>query len=97
MRLYGETAPPLNDHDYEQFVRMVVAATDPPSILEMAEDGELTPMAVAAAEYTAPELVEFIRSEAVRAITDHGPCPLHRMSFRPLRKDGAEPIEDDLS
>ena len=73
MRLYGETAPPLNDHDYEQFVRMVVAATDPPSILEMAEDGELTPMAVAAAEYTAPELVEFIRSEAVRAITDHGP------------------------
>ncbi len=31
------------------------------------------------------------------AITDHGPCPLHRMSFRPLRKDGADPIEDDLS
>jgi hypothetical protein len=73
MRLYGETAPPLNDHDYEQFVRMAVAATDPPSILEMAEHGELTPDAVAAAEYAAPELVEFIRSEAVRAIQDHGP------------------------
>lgn len=73
MRLYGETAPPLNDHDYEQFVRMAVAATDPPSILEMAEHGELTPAAVAAADYAAPELVEFIRSEAVRAISDHGP------------------------
>lgn len=23
-----------------------------------------------------------------QAIADHGPCPLHRMSFRPLRKDG---------
>lgn len=72
LRLYGETAPPLNDHDYEQFIRMAVAATDPPSILEMAEDGELTPAAVAAAEYAAPELVEFLRSETVRAVMDHG-------------------------
>lgn len=31
------------------------------------------------------------------AIDDHGPCPLHRMSFRPLRRDGAEPVEGDLS
>jgi ribonuclease HII len=22
-----------------------------------------------------------------RAIETHGPCPLHRMSFRPLRRD----------
>ncbi len=72
LRIYGETAPPLNDHDYEQFVRMAIAATDPPSILEMAEEGELTPDAVAAAEYAAPELVEYVRSEAVRAIQDVG-------------------------
>lgn len=72
LRIYGETAPPLNDHDYEQFVRMAIAATDPPSILEMAEEGELTPGAVAAAEYAAPELVEYVRSEAVRAIQDVG-------------------------
>jgi hypothetical protein len=72
LRVYGETSAPLNDHDYEQFVRMAIAATDPPSILEMAEDGELTPDAVAAAEYAAPELVEYVRSEAVRAIQDVG-------------------------
>ncbi|MCV9963034.1 ribonuclease HII [Pararhizobium sp. BT-229] len=30
------------------------------------------------------------------AIGDHGPCPLHRMSFRPLRQDGTEPVDDDL-
>ncbi len=72
LRIYGETAPPLNDHDYEQFVRMAIAATDPPSILEMAEEGELTPDAVAAAEYAAPDFVEYVRSEAVRAIQDVG-------------------------
>jgi hypothetical protein len=73
MRLYGEYAAPLSDYDYEQFIRMSIAATDPPSILEMAEDGELTPDAVAAAEYAAPDFVQYIRTEAVRAISDVGP------------------------
>lgn len=73
MRLYGENAAPLSDHDYENFIRMTMAATDPPSILEMAADGELTPQSVAAAEYTAPEFVSYVRSEMVRAISEHGP------------------------
>ncbi len=73
MRLYGARAAPLSDYDYENFIRMTMAATDPTSILEMAADGELTPNAVAAAEYSAPEFVAYVRSEMVRAITDHGP------------------------
>lgn len=73
MRLYGEHSAPLSDHDYENFLRMTVAATDPPSILEMAEEGELTPAAVAAAEYTAPEFVAYVRGEMTRAIAEHGP------------------------
>jgi hypothetical protein len=73
MRLYGETAAPLNDHDYEAFIREVMAAVDPPSILEMAMEGELTPAAVAAAEATAPEFVNYMRAEMVRAISDVGP------------------------
>ena len=28
------------------------------------------------------------------AIDDHGPCRLHRMSFRPLRRDGADLADD---
>lgn len=73
MRLYGARAAPLSDYDYENFIRMTMAATDPTSILEMAADGELTPNAVAAAEYSAPEFVAYVRREMVRAITDHGP------------------------
>lgn len=73
MRLYGERAAPLSDYDYENFIRMTMAATDPTSILEMAAEGELTPNAVAAAEYSAPEFVAYVRTEMVRAITDHGP------------------------
>ena len=73
MRLYGERSAPLSDMDYENFVRMSVAALDPASIVEMAQDGELTPQAVAAAEYSSPDFVAYIRSEVVRAITDHGP------------------------
>ncbi|MDQ0319359.1 ribonuclease HII [Pararhizobium capsulatum DSM 1112] len=30
-----------------------------------------------------------------QAIAEGGPCPLHRMSFRPLRKDDGEPFKDD--
>lgn len=30
------------------------------------------------------------------AITLHGPCPLHRMTFRPLRGEGEEGVEPDL-
>ena len=30
------------------------------------------------------------------AIDSHGPCRLHRMSFRPLRQDGEEAAEDTL-
>ncbi|MFP5075973.1 ribonuclease HII [Rhizobium sp. YIM 134829] len=30
------------------------------------------------------------------ALTEHGPCPLHRMTFRPLRIDGVEMDEMDL-
>jgi hypothetical protein len=73
MRLYGESAAPINDHDYEAFIRQVMAAVDPPSILEMAMEGELTPDAVAAAEYTAPEFVNYMRAEMVRAISEVGP------------------------
>jgi ribonuclease HII len=29
-----------------------------------------------------------------RGIEEHGPCSLHRMSFRPLRKDGAGVVEE---
>lgn len=33
-----------------------------------------------------------------KAITEDGPCALHRMSFRPLRKDeGAAVVEDDIA
>lgn len=72
MRLYGETTPPISDQEYEGFVRQTFAALDPPSILEMANNGELTPQAVAAAEFTAPQFVQYIRSEMVRAIGDVG-------------------------
>lgn len=71
LRLYGSRSAPLNDHDYADFIRMVSAALEPPSILEMAADGELTPKAVAAAEASAPEFVQFIRAEAARAVTDN--------------------------
>lgn len=71
LRLYGSRSAPLNDHDYADFIRMTSAALDPPSILEMAADGELTPKAVAAAEASAPELVQYLRAEASRAVTDH--------------------------
>lgn len=30
------------------------------------------------------------------AIDDHGPCPLHRMSFRPLRQDGVDMPDEEL-
>jgi ribonuclease HII len=30
------------------------------------------------------------------AIDDHGPCPLHRMTFRPLRQDGPETQDEEL-
>lgn len=71
LRLYGSRSAPLSDDDYADFIRMSSAALDPPSILEMAADGELTPQAVAAAEASAPEFVSYIRSEASRAVTEH--------------------------
>lgn len=71
LRLYGSRSAPLTDDDYADFIRMSSAALDPPSILEMAADGELTPKAVAAAEASAPEFVQYIRSEASRAVTEH--------------------------
>lgn len=71
-RLYGEQAAPLSDMQYENFARMTIAATDPTSVLEMAQDGELTPQAMAAAEAAAPEMVAYFRSEMARAISDHG-------------------------
>lgn len=71
LRLYGTRSAPLSDQDYADFIRMTSAALDPPSILEMAADGELTPKAVAAAEASAPELVGYLRAEAARAVTDH--------------------------
>lgn len=32
-----------------------------------------------------------------KALDSHGPCPLHRMSFRPLRQDGEEAPDDDFA
>lgn len=73
MRLYGSQSAPLGDHEYENFLRMTMAATDPPSVIEMAQEGELTPDAIAAAEASAPDFISYIRSEMTRAISEHGP------------------------
>lgn len=73
MRLYGSQSAPLGDHEYENFLRMTMAATDPLSVIEMAQEGELTPDAIAAAESSAPDFISYIRSEMARAISEHGP------------------------
>lgn len=71
LRLYGTRGAPLSDQEYGDFIRMTAAALEPASILDMAADGELSAKAVAAAEATAPEFVNYIRAETARAVTDN--------------------------